>query len=147
MIVYIDGSCRGNGSPDARAGIGICSSDGIRYSKNVTKELGKCTNQRAELLAAITALDIYDRELYPEVELRSDSMYLVNGINEWMIKWILNDWKTSKGSDVENMDLWIALVKRIDNRRVKFVHVDGHSNNEFNNIADKLATSASARDQ
>ena len=58
-IVYIDGACKRNGDDNATAGIGIFWGEGhhLNLSKPIPSENGtKLTNNRAEILAAITVV-------------------------------------------------------------------------------------------
>ena len=68
---------------------------------------------------------------------------MVNCIEkEWWKKWVENDWKTSKGKDVKNKELWEELLYYAILHKVIFVKVKGHSDNEQNNFVDKLCNDA-----
>lgn len=120
--VYTDGSAE-LGS-DAGYGV-VCL-----LANGQTVEIGgferKSTNQRAELLAAISALDfISNRRELAQIQVFSDSEYVCKGYGEWVESWKANNWKTSEGKDVSNRDLWEKLdslrcVSQID-------HMRGHS--------------------
>jgi len=78
-----------------------------------------------------------------EVELYSDSAYVVNAFDKgWIYNWKKNNWKTSGKDDVKNRELWEELDKLTQKHNVKFIKVKGHSDNEFNNRCDFLATNA-----
>jgi len=82
------------------------------------------TNQRAELLAAIAALEALDKP--SRVEIVSDSMYLVMcGSRQWRRK--------------TNLDLWARLDKASDPHRVSYTWVRGHAGNAGNERAHELA--------
>ena len=113
---YVDGACRGNGRPGA---IGAAAAvrryrDGMeshRTSQLNTDE-HRATNQRAEILAIILALewamDIYDtlnNSPRITVTIHSDSKYAVNCMNEWLALWSNKGWITSSGSPVANQDI------------------------------------------
>lgn len=98
------------------------------------------SNNKMELSAAIFALKEYEKLVVAnpqlaseEVFLYSDSMYLINGINAWIEKWKENNWKTYKGSEVKNKDLW-ELLDNFKNKysKIKFVWVKGHDVDDFN---------------
>lgn len=134
MIAYADGSCINDGYP--RAGIGVCTSSGVRISKEITNIIGKCTNNRAELYAALEATSLY---MGVPLEIRSDSIYVVKGITTWVYKWMCSGWVTSKGEPVENQDLWARLINAISGKQITFKYVKGHADDELNNVADYLA--------
>ncbi len=92
-----------------------------------------------ELTAAIEGLKALK---YPcSVELYSDSSYLVNAfINNWLIGWKRNGWKNSSKEEVKNKDLWQQLDSLCSIHQIKWIKVKGHSDNEYNNRCDKLAT-------
>lgn len=110
-----------------------------------SQALTEVTNQQSEMLAVIHSLKhLEDKEIPArEVYLHSDSAYVVNCIEkEWWKKWVENDWKTSKGKDVKNKELWEELLYYAILHKVTFVKVRGHSDNEQNNFVDKLCNDA-----
>jgi len=97
------------------------------------------TNNRMELTAAIESLKALK---FPcEVELYSDSAYLVNAFqNDWITGWKRNGWKNSSKDEVRNRDLWEQLDTLAEMHHITWIKVKGHSDNEYNNRCDKLAT-------
>ena len=93
-----------------------------------------------ELLAAIMSLKKIKTN--SEVVIFTDSTYVKNGITEWMKNWKKNGWKNSSKKPVKNKDLWEKLDKLCEANIVSWKWVKGHSTNEFNNLADELATKA-----
>ena len=96
------------------------------------------TNNEMELTAALMGL----KQLkYPcEVELYSDSAYLVNGFEKgWIYNWQKNNWKTASKEPVKNKELWEEIYKLTKTHKVKFIKVKGHSDNKYNNRCDELA--------
>ena len=92
-----------------------------------------------ELMAAIEALSML--KMPCEVDLYSDSAYLINAFNEgWVNNWILNGFKNSNKKEVANVDLWQKLIEFNNIHKIKWIKVKGHSDNEFNNRCDELAT-------
>jgi ribonuclease HI len=151
LVLYIDGSCLGNGSANARAGVGVFHEEGsnLNVSESWTRRLGLATNQRAEIYAAIVALrKCSDLKEYTELEIRADSAYVVKGVTEWMPNWKRKGWRNANKKPVANQDLWLVLDKEINTHRlknnIKWTHVDGHSGVLGNERADKLATLASS---
>ncbi len=135
IIIYTDGACKRNGRPDASAGIGIWFGDGD--SRNVSAKIpGKQTNQRAELLAAIGALQAL--EPGDVAEIRSDSKYVIKGITEWIHNWKRKMWNVA----VVNLDLWQMLDSLNQNLNVTWTYVPAHSGIYGNECADRLASAA-----
>ena len=98
------------------------------------------TNNVMEITAVIEGLKLLK---YPcEVEIYSDSAYVVNAFNQkWLENWKKNGWKSSKG-EVKNKELWEELDRLTNIHKVSFIKVKGHSDNEFNNRCDELARNA-----
>ena len=132
VIIYTDGACSGNPGPGGWGAI-------LMY-KDTKKEIsgGKkdTTNNVMELTAALEALKLLK---FPcEVELYSDSAYLVNGFNQgWIYGWQKNNWKNSSKEPVKNKEIWEEIYKMTQKHKVKFIKVKGHSDNEFNNKCNK----------
>lgn len=137
VTIYTDGACSGNPGPGGWGAI-------LMYDEN-KKEIsgGKkdTTNNIMELTAALEALQILK---YPcEVELYSDSAYLVNGFTKgWIYNWKKNNWKTANKEPVKNKEIWEALYNMTQKHKVNFIKVKGHSDNEYNNRCDELARNA-----
>lgn len=137
VIIYTDGACSGNPGP---GGWGT-----ILMYEDIKKEFsgGKkdTTNNVMEITAVIEGLKLLK---YPcEVEIYSDSAYVVNAFNQdWITNWKKNGWKNSKKEDVKNRELWEELERLIKEHEVTFIKVKGHSDNEYNNRCDELARKA-----
>lgn len=139
---YTDGACSGNPGPGGWAVLVLLDD----FSFSITGSEEETTNNRMELKAVIVAFQLavkLDKKMYEEIEVCSDSAYVVNAIEKsWITKWKLNDWQTSTGGNVKNKDLWIKLMKNLNDRRIRFIKVKGHSDDVMNNKADKLAKKA-----
>ncbi|HHW32401.1 MAG TPA: ribonuclease HI [Clostridiaceae bacterium] len=135
VTIYTDGACSGN--PGA-GGWGAILKYG-EHEKEISGFKDNTTNNQMELLAAVEALKCLK---FPcEVELYSDSSYLINGFTEkWLDKWKANGWKTSSKDDVKNVELWMELDRLNKIHNIKWIKVKGHADNEYNNRCDKLAT-------
>ena len=141
--IYTDGSARGN--PDGPGGYGVVmeytDTKGTLHVKELSAGYKKTTNNRMELLAAIAGLEALNRPC--EVELYSDSQYLVKAFNEhWIDGWIKKGWKRGKNEPVKNTDLWKRLLKAKAPHRVEFIWVKGHDGHPQNERSDTLATTA-----
>jgi len=135
--IYTDGACSGNPGP---GGWGAVILDQDSKQKNISGSEKNTTNNRMELLAAIMSLKKIKTN--SEVVIFTDSTYVKNGITEWMKNWKKNGWKNSSKKPVKNKDLWEKLDKLCEANSVSWKWVKGHSTNEFNNLADELATKA-----
>ncbi len=135
--IYTDGACTGNPGP---GGWGAVIFDQDDKQKNISGSEKNTTNNRMELLAAIMSLKKIKTN--SEVVIFTDSTYVKNGITEWMKNWKKNGWKNSRKKPVKNKDLWVKLDKLCEANSVSWKWVKGHSTNEFNNLADELATKA-----
>lgn len=141
VIIYTDGACSGN--PGA-GGWGAM----LFYKDNPPKEISgfnpNTTNNQMELTAAIMALD--KLKLPCEVDLYSDSAYLINGFNEgWVTRWQLNGFKSSNKKPVQNVELWKKLIELNNTHKITWIKVKGHADNQYNNRCDLLATGEIAK--
>jgi ribonuclease HI len=133
LIIYTDGSARGNPGP---GGYGIVMQWG-----NTIKEFSQgfrlTTNNRMELMAVVVALQKLTREGV-DVVIYSDSSYVVNSVEKgWVFGWVKKGWK-----DKKNVDLWKQYLVEHKKHKVKFIWVKGHADNFYNNRCDILATEA-----
>ena len=134
--IYTDGACSGN---PGKGGWGALIQENDNEKKLSGSELNT-TNNRMELTAVIKALEQYDEAR--EIEVFTDSKYVMQGITEWIKNWKNNHWKTSQKKDVKNKDLWILLDTVSAKHDIKWSWVKGHAGDYGNEIADKLATQA-----
>ena len=108
------------------------------------------TNNRMELLAAISALEALPL-LCPEfsaesekISIYTDSQYVQKGITLWIKDWKSKGWKTSDKKPVKNQDLWQRLDALAAGFPLNWLWVKGHAGNEFNERCDKLTQKAIA---
>ena len=109
--------------------------------KEISGGLENTTNNVMELTAVIEALKLLK---FPcEVELYSDSAYVVNAFNQnWIDGWLKNGWKNSRKEPVKNKELWEELYNLSKIHKIQFIKVKGHADNEYNNRCDELARNA-----
>ncbi len=133
VVIYTDGACRGNPGP---GGWGVV----LNYKGKIKELYGgepETTNNRMELTAVIQALESLTRPC--TVQLNSDSKYVLQGITEWLDNWKKRGWKTANKSAVKNDDLWRRLDAAREKHQIDWQWVKGHSGNDGNDRADKLA--------
>ena len=134
--IFTDGACSGNPGPGGWGAI-------LRW-KGHEKELNggepETTNNRMELMAAISALETLKRPM--RVVLTTDSAYVKNGITQWLAGWRANGWRTAAKKPVKNVDLWQRLEKAIGKHRIDWRWVKGHAGHAENERADALARQA-----
>lgn len=141
--IYTDGAARGN--PDGPGGYGTVleytDTKGNLHTRELSQGYQRTTNNRMELMAVIAGLEALNRPC--EVELYSDSQYVVNAFNQhWIEGWIKKGWKRGKNEQVKNVDLWKRLLAAKEPHKVKFVWVKGHNGHPQNERCDELATGA-----
>lgn len=133
--LYTDGACRGN---PGRGGWGAILVYG-KYEKELSGGERETTNNRMELMAAISGLEALREPC--EVTLYSDSKYLVDAYTQgWVYSWREHGWKRGKEA-LKNPDLWDRLFALTETHKVTFIWVKGHDGHAYNERCDKLATS------
>lgn len=141
VLLFTDGACSGNPGP---GGYGIV----LRYNGNereISEGFRLTTNNRMELLAAITGLEALKEPC--EVELYSDSKYLTDAINKgWLSSWQARGWKKADKSPVLNVDLWQRLLPLLEKHSVKLIWLKGHDGHPENERCDFLARTAYSSD-
>src|SRR3954470_22436631 len=137
LIIYTDGSSRGNPGP---GGFGAILMWGDKR-KEISAGYRKTTNNRMELLGVITALESLTKKNIP-LTIYTDSQYIVKAVQEkWLDKWM----KTNFAGGKKNQDLWTRFYKLSKDFQITFKWVKGHADNPFNNRCDILATTAADR--
>ncbi len=140
VTIYTDGACSGNPGAGGWGAVLICGD----YKKEISGYDRETTNNKMELTAVIKALEMLKQE--SNVELYSDSAYVVNAINEgWLENWKTKNWIGSDKKPVKNIELWQTLDNLLCKHNVHFNKVKGHADNELNNRCDALATGEIAK--
>jgi ribonuclease HI len=138
-IAYTDGACAPSNPGPAGWGAVLIEPGGSSPTEHYGF-IGHGTNQIAELNAAIEGLARVPAGA--EVELVSDSQYVLKGLSEWRAGWERKGFRNSKGDVVANLDLWHKLFALADDREVSVRWVRGHNGDHFNERADALANTA-----
>lgn len=140
VTIYTDGACSGNPGPGGWGAILMAAGK----SREISGGEAHTTNNRMELTAVIKSLALLTRPC--EVEVYSDSAYVVNAFNQnWIEGWQKRGWVNSAKDPVANKDLWEELLSLCKVHKVSFVKVKGHADNEFNNRCDELAVKESSK--
>ena len=131
--IWTDGACSGNPGPGGWGAL-------IRENGK-TRELNggeaATTNNRMELLAAISALESLPAGA--TADLHTDSQYVRDGVTKWLANWKKNGWRTADRKPVKNKELWERLERAAAVHEVKWHWVQGHSGHTENERADELA--------
>jgi ribonuclease HI len=133
VMIYTDGACSGNPGP---GGWGAILMSGP-HRKEIRGGEAPTTNNRMELLAAISALEALKRP--SSVALYTDSNYLRDGITKWIFGWKRNGWKTADKKPVKNAELWQRLDEARRRHKIDWHWVKGHAGHPENERADELA--------
>tara|TARA_B100000700_G_scaffold196782_1_gene216549 strand:+ start:122 stop:616 length:495 start_codon:yes stop_codon:yes gene_type:complete len=137
VYAYSDGSAIGNPGPGGYGAV-------IKYRDHV-KEFSQgfrnTTNNRMELLGAITVLDALKGR--QRVVLTTDSQYVINGIEKgWAKRWRSNNWMRNRKERALNPDLWARLLDACERHDVSFEWIRGHTGHVENERCDELANVA-----
>jgi ribonuclease HI len=139
--IYTDGGCSGNPGPGAWAYI-------LLEPQGESREAGFCaetTNNRMELQAVIEALRAVRKKpdlASARIELFTDSLYVKNGISDWIHNWIKNGWKTRSKQPVKNQNLWKQLWNLSSTMGIQWRWLQGHAGDHYNEACDRLVQEA-----
>ncbi|WP_297322567.1 ribonuclease HI [uncultured Bartonella sp.] len=131
--IFTDGACSGNPGPGGWGAI-------LRWNGKNREIYGgepDTTNNRMELTATINALNALKEPCF--VDLYTDSVYVREGITNWIVGWKTRGWKTSAKKPVKNVELWQALDLACARHRVHWHWVKGHAGHPENERCDELA--------
>ena len=134
--IFTDGACKGNPGP---GGWGAVLRMG-GHEKELSGHAPATTNNRMELSAVIEALNALKSPC--EVQLHTDSKYVIDGITKWIFGWQKNGWKNAAKKPVLNIDLWQALLIAARPHKISWHWVKGHAGHAENERADNLASDA-----
>jgi ribonuclease HI len=149
LIAFTDGACSNNGKSNAKASYAVVWPYHMEYNDAcLLPNHPTPTNNRAEYMALIHALNLCERHLDPTFSktliVYTDSMLLFNSITDWICKWKRNGWMSSTKDPVANRDLLEIIDHTMSKRKVVLRHVRAHQKNEHwesihNNLVDQLA--------
>lgn len=139
IFLYSDGSSLGNPGPGGWGTI-------LKYGENEKELCGgedNTTNNRMELLGVIKGLEALKEPC--QVEIISDSSYVVKAINEWLKNWIKANFKRGTSKEVKNIDLWERYIEVAKPHNIHAIWVKGHNGHEENERCDILARTFAER--
>ncbi|MBO9499340.1 MAG: ribonuclease HI [Novosphingobium sp.] len=137
--IFTDGACKGNPGP---GGWGALLRKGTT-EKELSGGDPATTNNRMEMLAVIRALQALTRPC--EIELYSDSKYVIDGITKWVFGWQKRGWKNAAKQPVANEDLWREMIEAARPHSISWNWVKGHAGHAENERADRLACAAAEK--
>lgn len=142
--LYTDGACSGNPGPGGWAFI----LRDVKTKKELTGSGGErdSTNNRMEMKAVIEGLGALKKKC--QVDLYSDSSYVLQGLQSWMAGWKKKGWMRSEGGKkkpVKNVELWKELDRVTSMHAMRYHHVKGHSGHPENERCDQMAVEASMK--
>jgi ribonuclease HI len=133
IVIYTDGACKGNPGPGGWGALLIAGD----HRKELHGGEQLTTNNRMELVAVIEALAALKRP--SNVIVYTDSVYVRQGMLQWLAQWIARGWRTADKKPVKNADLWQQLQAQASRHKVDWRWVKGHSGDPGNERADQLA--------
>jgi ribonuclease HI len=152
ITIYTDGAAKGNPGKAGWGAVIMFHNDELKVESEKLKvvELGGrtdyATNNQMELTAPIEALKYIKKRFaqgnpVQNVEIFSDSKYVILGITEWIHGWMKNGWRNAVKKPVVNKELWEELYELNKKLKPKWNYVKGHSGHEYNDRVDLIATS------
>lgn len=132
VLIYTDGACSGNPGPGGYGAVLVYGS----HRRELSGGYRHTTNGRMEIMAVIKGLEALTRPC--NVTIMSDSEYIVNTINIWLRRWVVNGFKGKK-----NVDLWNRYIDVSKPHKIQARWIKGHGDNVLNNRADELASNFS----
>eukprot|EP00741_Cyanophora_paradoxa_P014822 tig00020825_g14298.t1 len=153
-VLFADGACKGK-RDGCRAGGWGCvvvrrPPEGAAGGPVLVERSGHdpdTTNNRMELRAVISAMELLPEHPPHNVHVFVDSKYVRDGITDWIKKWKRADWMRNKDEPVLNRGLWEALDEAVEGARaaghaLHWHWVKGHAGHVGNERADALASDA-----
>lgn len=134
--IFTDGACKGNPGP---GGWGALLRMGT-HEKEMSGGEAHTTNNRMEMTGAIRALKALTRPC--EINLYSDSKYVIDGITKWVHGWQKKGWVNASKKPVRNEDLWHELIEAAAPHKINWHWVKGHDGHVENERVDRLASAA-----
>lgn len=146
FIAYTDGASSNNQDEINRVGgYGVAlftQFNGVTKKKDFSGKYEGATNNQMELLATIVAIReciTIDPGSIPEVIIRSDSQYVIQGTTLWLKDWKANGWRTKDNKEIKNKSMWIELDGMLKKAKCTFEKIKGDGKDKWNSYVDILA--------
>lgn len=117
----------------------------VYHSGQVAQHCGYIGSYFSNNFSEVTALIEGLKRIDPKepTTVYSDSRYVIDAfVKGWLQNWKKNGWKTAKGLPVANKELWLKAIEIVKGRKIQWEWVKAHAGNEYNELADSLATTA-----
>jgi len=140
ITIYTDGAAKGNPGSSGWGAIFLMGNRVLEIGGGVEH----ATNNQMELTAPIEALKYLKSRMsktVSDIEIISDSKYVILGITEWIFNWQKKNWRGANKKPVLNRELWEELHALAQELKPKWTYVEGHTGNIYNERADEIATS------
>jgi ribonuclease HI len=165
ITAYSDGACKGNPGKGGWGSVVMIFFNGNRPEMQYVAYGGKrhTTNQEMELMGFLNAVRMLPKtksDIVPIVH--TDSTYVLGGFIKgkdsdikrslsgacdftgWIVNWKKNGWKTKGKGSVQHIELWKEIASELElsiqyYEKIRLRWVKGHSGDEGNELADKLA--------
>ena len=134
--IFTDGACKGNPGPGGWAAILRMG----KHEKEISGSDPDTTNNRMEMTAVIRGLNALIEPC--EVEIHTDSKYVMDGMTKWIDGWQKRGWKNASKQPVRNKDLWHELIEAAARHQISWTWVKGHNGHPENERVDSLASAA-----
>lgn len=138
LQIYTDGSCLGNPGVGGWAFL-ILRDDGIisQFGSNIYT-----TNNIMEMTAVLEGMKYMIENNFDTASIHTDSNYVKQGITLWSKKWIVNNWKSSTGKPIKNIELWKNIINLNNQLNISWKWVKAHDIDKYNNMVDNIANNA-----
>ena len=137
MIFYTDGSASPNPGPGGFVVVQFDIEGNILSTYSSRQDTTTNNEQETKAILYAACQGVLAKE---DVLIYSDSAYAINTFSSWMYNWERNGWIKGDGKVPENLEIVQAFFEVSKMIEITFVKVKGHSKNQFNELADNLAT-------
>jgi len=133
--VWTDGSSMHNGKPECYGGWSAVFMMGNKKYIRYGHLPAPSSNNRGEIMGVLYTMELFKGKRDWNIQIRSDSQYVVNSINKWRHKWKLSNYE-----GIKNPDLLIPLFTAWDAHGNATINwVKGHAGTYGNELADEYA--------